>query len=375
MTAHAFLPPSGAADWSRCALWAMMNEQFPQEDTPESMEGTAAHWVMSELLANRGYSEGFMAPNGVVTTEEMFEGAELVRDTVAAQLPAGSKLHIEETVSITSVHENCFGTPDVWAFDFSSAHIRIIDYKFGHGFVDEYFNKQGLLYALGIIEKIKDELVGSPKYITVSFTIIQPRCCYQGSPVRTHSYTIQEAREHFKALELAALAALEAEPLATTGPQCKNCPGRHACPTLQRAAYDDAEYSSRRQPHNLTPQAAGLELRMLESALLRLEARVDGLRELTLANLKAGKQVPHYRAEPSKGKREWNVPAEQVITIGQMFGKDLSKVKAITPTQALKNNIDESVINRYSQIIPGSVKLVAENNQSAAKVFGKGDLQ
>jgi hypothetical protein len=349
-----------------------MNAQFPQDDSPESVEGTAAHWVVSELLAGRMCVENQSAPNGVIITGEMLDGAELITDAISRRIDAALFLHSEERVNISEIHPDCFGTPDMWAFDAAKSHLEIIDYKFGHGFVDEYFNLQGLLYMLGILEQLEPSLLGDAANISVSFTIVQPRCYHRGEPVRTHSYTVGEitARAHIIALKAAATQAYSPTPMASTNPECGYCPGRHACSALQRAAYSDAEFADVRQPHNLTPLAAGLELRMLERAYERLGARVEGLRELTLANIRGGASVPYYVAEPGRGRQQWNTTVDQIITIGQMLGKDLAKPGVITPNQA-KKYIDESVINAYSSITPGTTKLVQQNNVTVRRVFGQ----
>lgn len=368
--AHSFLPPSGASAWSKCALWPTMNARFPQESSPFAIEGTAAHWVGWEMLAERPITEGQSTSEGVIVTGEMLDGAELLTDTIAARMK-GMTLHIEETVPITLIGDDCFGTPDIWGFDPARAHLEIIDYKFGHRFVDEYFNPQGILYLLGILEKIRPQVAGNPAHISVSFTIVQPRCYHQERPVRTHSFTVKEIHDHYlPALQAAAMAARSTKPVATTNSSCNDCPGRHACSALQQAAYSDAEFSNDRQPHDLSPAAAALELRMLERALERLEARVDGLRELTLANLKAGARLPYYRIGEGKGRQQWNIPTEQVITIGQMFGKNLSKPGVLTPSQAKKLGMDETIISGYSFVPSGNLKLVAENPSDARKVFG-----
>lgn len=351
-----------------------MNAKFPQDDSPESLEGTAAHWVGWEMLAGRYVSEGLTTPEGSIVTGEMLDGAELLCDTISARMGhLAPNWHVEERVSIPSIDAECFGTPDVWAFDFSDMHLMIVDYKFGHRFVDEYFNEQGLLYTLGIIEKIRAQLIGSPEYLTVSFTIVQPRCYYQGQPVRTHTFRVSEIIEHERKLAVAALAARAPQPTATTNRACNDCPGRHSCSALQLAAYSDAEYSNDRQPFDLTPAAAALELRMLERSLERLEARVDGLRELTLANLKAGAQIAYYRIAEGKGRKQWNAPVNQVIAMGQMFGKNLAKTELITPAQAKKLGMDETMIDAFSFVPSGNLKLVAENSSDARRVFGSGE--
>lgn len=355
---HSFLPPSGASAWSKCALWPTMNARFPESNTAESEEGTAAHWVMAELLAGRQVAEDTLAPNGVVVTGEMIEGAELVKGEVGKRLPI--YIYAEQTVKIPAIHEDCFGTPDVWGYYNGARHLAIVDYKFGHRFVDEYWNTQGLLYMLGIIG-----ILPSVPY-SVSFTIVQPRCFYRGEPVRSHTYQLEDATPYLSRVREAAERAYHGNPTATTGAHCEHCPGRHACPTLQKAAYSDAETSTDQQPVELTPAAAALELRMLERALLRLTSRVEGLRELTTANLRNGVHVPHFKLEATRSTTKWTVPPAQVI---KKLGKKASVPKVITPTQARKLYLDEDIISGIVNLIPGGLRLAESNNSDAARVF------
>ena len=157
--AHSILPPSGASTWRRCGLWVAMNQAYPQPDTPESMEGNAAHWVFAEMLAGRIVCEGLIAPNGVVVTEEMIEGGELVVETVRARMPVErfGPPRVEEAVAIPSIHAQCWGTPDIWAFSASPLVLEVVDYKFGHRFVDEYENDQGVAYITGIVDMLAEK--------------------------------------------------------------------------------------------------------------------------------------------------------------------------------------------------------------------------
>lgn len=369
---HSFLPPSGAAAWSRCAFWPTMNKLFPQLDTPESIEGTAAHWVLTEELRGRQVLEGSKTPAGVIVTGEMIEGAELACDAVFSRVKTGVTLHAEETVNISSIHPECFGTPDVWALDVPRMRLDIFDYKFGHGYVDEWFNLQGICYLVGILQEIEKLVAGDVCNIVVTFTIIQPRCYVGASPVRTHSFRVRETEPYVHYLIAAAKAAYEATPTATTNEECDYCPGRHACTALQQSAYRAAEISNNRTPLELTPAAASLELRMLERALGQLSARVDGLREQTLANLTAGKFVPHHGLAAGRGKRVWNKTPEEIFTLGDLFGKELRKITPVTPTQAEKY-IDAGVITGYIDSIPGAQKLVPQSNDNVRRVFGAGE--
>ena len=371
--AHSILPPSGAAAWRRCAMWVTMNNKFPQGDTPESMEGTAAHWVFAEMLEGVVVSEGDVAPNGVVITEEMIDGAELFCDVVRSRANGNADRHIEERVAIPEIHEACFGTPDFWSFDPRTNTLEVVDYKFGHKFVEEFENDQGVAYIAGIIDEIAIVFnlgVGLvDRMVRFNFTIVQPRCYYKGSSVRTWSGVVSDLRAQINILSVAAKMSLADKPTATTNDECEFCPGRHACPAFQKAAYEAAEIAVQSAPVELSPAAASLELRMLERSLSRLQSRVEGLQETLTHYAKQGQLVPFHKLESSPGRQNWNVPPEQVIAMGQLLKVDLAKIAVVTPKEAAKKGVDGSVIMAYSSNSAGSVKLVPENPVEVRKIF------
>lgn len=373
MSDHAFLPPSGAHSWSKCAAWPQMNERFPQTEGKEATEGTAAHWVAWELFVNREPVIGAQTPNGHIVTEEMFEGGELLCDTIRARSEMISEHHIEERVEISSLLSETFGTPDYWGVTVSHDHIEIIDYKFGHRFVDEYWNPQGVCYLMGILELLckKWDVAWSELLarLTVSFTIVQPRCFYRGKPVRTHTFKAIDAIPRFDALRSAATLTIVHQPVAKPHENCGDCAGRHACSALQRAAYDAVAIADNTPALELSPSAAALELRMLQKAQELLDARIDGLKEVTLANLRSGKPVPFFKIEQGYGRIAWKVPEPQVIALGQMYGKDLGKPGVITPNQAKKAGIPEILINAYAEAPQTGIKLIPEDTADAARVF------
>jgi len=346
-----------------------MNQQFPKSDTPESMEGTVAHWVFAQMLAGCNVNAGDISPEGIVVTDEMVEGGELVIETVTARMH-GMELRVESGVAIPRIHEKCWGTPDIWAADLSRKVLEIIDYKFGHRFVDEYENDQGVAYIAGIIDALSDAPGLLDQVLIVNFTIVQPRCFLKGAPVRTWTVRASDLRAQINKLKRAAELSLDANPVATTNSECRDCPGRHACPALQQAAYADAEYSAMSSPVELTPAAASLELKMMERALERLQARVEGMREAVTGYARQGQVVPYHHIEQGFGRQQWSLPTEQVVAMGQLLGADLSKPGVVTPKQALKLGVDEAVINAYSVTPLGSIKLVSDNPADARRVFG-----
>lgn len=374
MSAHSILPPSGAKAWRQCAMWPTMNRLYPKPDTPETLEGTAAHWAFVELFEGRQIDEGLIAPNGVMLTGEMVDGAELYVDAARSRLPTGVALNIEQPVAIPCVHPECWGTPDTWFYDESGATLNVFDYKFGHRFVDEYENDQGIAYIAGIIDHQAERLGVAPGHldqcVKVNFTVVQPRCFQRGAPVRTWTVRASDLRAHVNQLANAAGRAMAPNPTATTNSECRDCPGRAHCPALQQAAYSDAEFSYTGSPHELPPVAASLELRMMERALERLNARVDGLKEAVTTYGRQGLALPYHKLEQGYGRQQWTLPPDQVLAIGSMMGVDLSKPAVMTPKQAVKSGVDAAVISAYTATPMGSVKLIPCNPADARRVFG-----
>ena len=349
-----------------------MNKNYPKEDTQESKEGTAAHWVAWAVLANQPIKVGAEAPNGVIITDEMLDGADMLVDIIRSKFPDGL-MNVEQTLQIPTIHRDCFGTPDTWGFDAGKRLLKCIDYKFGHRYVDEYENEQGILYIEGAMTQLSEQLDIGPgrldQMITVEFTIVQPRCYYKGKPVRTWTFAGSDIRGILNDLRLAAELAYEPEPTMTTNSECGHCSGRHVCPAFQKAVYSDMEMSEKSLPFELPPEAASLELVLLERAMQRIQGRISGLEEVVLANIKSGKAAPFHTTAQTFGRQRWTLPDEQIIAIGQMYGKSLSKPGTVTPSQAIKLGVDESVIKAYSVVPPGGVKLVPLDSKEVSKVF------
>jgi hypothetical protein len=126
------------------------------------------------------------------------------------------------------------------------------------------------------------------------------------------------------------------------------------------------------QPINLPPAALGLELRLIREAMKRLGARATGLEEQALAQFRAGKDIPHWRAEYSKGREKWrdDAPVPELVALGEMYDVDMLKPPTpITPTQARKAGVDTEVIKAYSTTPRGAMALVPFDQSDIARRF------
>jgi hypothetical protein len=381
MSAHAFLPPSGAGAWRYCAAWPMMNAMFPQDDTDDTREGTAAHWCWDPNLAH-GLplpAVGAFAPNGVAVTDEMLDGAEMyiavierdLRDTGTPR----EALVVEQRIAMPGIHAQNWGTPDSWFFDPRTYRLYQYDYKFGHGFVDAYEHWQSINYTSGIVEVLAARMGIMPaeldQRLNVRITVVQPRNYDSDGPVRTWDVRASDLRAYWNQLASAAEAAMVYPPVATPGRHCKHCPGRHACQPLQRQGYDVVQFARQVVPAPLPAAAVAAELRLLQDHAELLRARISGLEADADTRLRRGEAVPGFGLENTKGREAWNVPREQVVALGSVFGVQVEKPGLITPGQARTAGMPADVVAQLSATPARGVKLVRTDQTRLTKIFGK----
>lgn len=367
-TGHAPLAPSSSSRRKACAGSRKMEALYPQpDDSPHALEGTAAHWAASEMLSGRTVDSGQIAENGVMLTDEMIEAATMYVDEIRKVL---ADAVIEERVAIDYIHEQCWGTPDAWAYSEITGTLYLWDFKYGHRFVDVFENWQLIEYAAGIldllgIDGIKDQ------HITVVMTIVQPRCYVGGSPVRSWKVRAVDLRGYFNAARMFEAKAMDDNATLTVSPECRDCSARHACPALQRASYADMNITTEAVPFDLPPEALGTELRYIQSAIDTLTARATSLEEQALSMIRNGALIPHFVAQHGTGRERWIKPEPEVIAMGELMGVKLGVTKLVTPKQAIKAGMPEEVVKSFTEIPRGELKLVSDDGTKARKIFGK----
>lgn len=369
--AHAVLAPSSAYCWVECPGSRALRQAYPErEDSEAAMEGTAAHWVFEQMLAAKrpdAVQAGQVAPNGVEVTEEMLDGAEMFCDCIGFNHTG----HVETRVTMAeTIHPANWGTPDYHGLTGDGgrgAVLRVVDYKYGHRYVDEFENWQLVDYTAGVCEKLGIR----PEHGTaVELTIVQPRHFGRHSQVRTWSTNIIELQPFFQRLRDAAHSAMQDNAPTLTGDHCRYCSGRHACEAAQKAALSVLEMSGSSVPLELPVPAAARELASLQRAADIMQARITGLAESLLYAGRSGAVIPGYGVERAEGRQKWIKPVGEVVALGQMLGLDLSKPAVITPKQAVKKGVPEQVVAGMSETPLGEWKLVKTDDRKARRAFG-----
>lgn len=370
--AHAPFAPSSLSRLMACAGSYELVRHYPEEEEGQSAkEGTAAHWVAERLLTDgEAVPIGAIAPNGIAVTEEMTEGAELYVRTVRSVVGDDTARLLVERRIATYLHEDCWGTPDAayWA---GEHHLHIFDYKFGHRFVDEFENWQLLAYAHGMADAAFI-LGGWPEdgsAVSVSLTIVQPRCYDRRGSVRTWRITVGELDQYAQRIadRLAGIASGELRE-CVTGSHCYMCPARRGCSALQQAGHLACDIVGQPEPLDLPPDALGLELAYLQRAADLLKQRIAGLEEQATATLGRGTAVPGWHLQRKSGREYWK-PGIDVASLGKLYGIELTKTEPITPTQARKKLPDATLLDAQTER-PTVTTLEQDNMRSVARIFG-----
>lgn len=361
---HAEYAPSSMYLTVACPGWKKQASLTPPEgETEATKEGDAGHWVaaMAALLGDKFNRQiGQPCANGIETTEEMLDGA-----LVWVEALEGYPAHIETPVRISSIHPTkCWGTPDArqWAPE-TKTH-RTADYKFGHGFVDEFECWQLLSYTVGSLDECYAEWRNDSD-VTAQMTIVQPRY-YNGKPIRTWTIKTAGLLHYEKRMQTAVAEAEGPNPRVISGTHCTYCPARATCDVYRKTCGNAIDFAGRPDPMASSPEDVGRELRVVQEFIKRLEARETGLSALAETMIRNGKRVPYFKFEQTVGRLTWTMPIEVVEMTAQLRGKSvMAPAKPITPTQAIDRKIlDARVISEYSDRPNGAFKLVPDSTKT-----------
>lgn len=386
---HSVLAPSASSIWGSpqgCTGYPTAAQMFPDlEETDDSKDGTAAHWVGSELITG-GCPEradefiGHTAPNGVVITHEMCAAA---KDYAAGAIeilknPMVKEYGVEQRVDISTIHPQCFGTPDFWAFSRGEGILWVYDFKFGMRWVSEFENWQLITYVAGILELlgIKGD---TDQHIAVRMIVAQPRAHGPGGTVRQWGVSASHLRPHFYILRTQAAEALGGAPVYRSGPHCRDCPARGGrCDAAIQGGLSLYEAATNASPTGIGPIEVGILLEIVERAGDQLDAIKTGLEEQAKAYMKNGQNVPGRVLEPTFGREKWIKPADEVLAVVKMLGFDAEKPEAkrdqyanlLTPSQIKsKFPIDSAVIKPYCTKVSTGSKVTKNKHNNPERIF------
>ena len=158
MGGHARFSPSSGKRRLECPPSLLLEEQFPDEESPFAAEGSAGH-AMAEYLINKYLKKRTKRPVSDYYSDELLEAVDDYVEYNITQIEQARKdcdepfIGVEQKVSLAHRIEGCFGTADMVVVD--SHKIHIIDLKLGKGVVvDAEKNVQLMIYGLGVLDML-----------------------------------------------------------------------------------------------------------------------------------------------------------------------------------------------------------------------------
>lgn len=365
MSEHAPLAPSAAVRWVPCPGSRHAEAQYPDTESEAAREGTAAHWVMAEVLLNfrdgrdgpRSAAEyiGRTAPNGLLIDGKMADGADvIVMDVlkVCQQYGALQALLIEHRVRMPEVHpDHNWGTLDV-ALPLADGTTYLWDYKHGHGEVKAEENWQLIDYAAGL-----------PAAERCILRVVQPFCYSSDGPVSEWVLYRKGLRERY-------IPTMRASAYAThtlAGSHCRYCKALTDCVTARQYGLDLIHQMPLRLDKDMAAADRAVLWEQVKDGLPVLKELMGQLEDEVKEQL-----PPGYMVEVTKGRLNWSAPVPQVIALGQLLGADLGKPAVVTPTQARKlvpAEMYDACVKPLTKRDAGATKLVRAKDSRVSRAF------
>lgn len=362
---RAYIRPSGAAVWTRCAVYPHACATYPAlPESPDEVrvreEGTACHWLAEHLYRQRALLPvGTVAPNGIVIDGEMQKAARMfVRSTAMPQEG------VEERLNCGLILAGMEGSPDYWGYNHAANTLYVDDLKYGFGFVEVYRNLQLSIYALvlGARLTLRDDT-------KVVLRIVQPRAITNEGPDRKWETTLGWLRENMLGfLQMAAVLALHGD-IATAGLHCLDCPGRFTCSTFINTASEVCRHASKAVPMELSPVSLGAELRVVKDMRKLLEGREESLKAQVESLMRNGKSVPGWEFKPSKG-REAFIPGTEQAAIGAAKLYGVEATRPISPGE-FRKKLPAVVADTFLERPKAGLALTYVGDREVEKSFNK----
>ncbi len=232
---HSIFPPSAAYRWTICP--GSIKEAAkapPQQDSPESIEGTDAHWVAEQALKQRVPAAHLIRsemPSGAKCTTVMTKYVQEYIDYVKRHETAnGGKLYVEQRVEMPKIDSRFWGTSDVIQVT-KYGTLHVFDLKYGMWLVEAEKSKQMMSYALGALTRFKNYL-DLTKPVTAH--ICQPRPEHPSGKFRVDKFSINQLIEFGNLCKSAIQDSDSETPTYLEGEHCRFCPGEFTCETLNK---------------------------------------------------------------------------------------------------------------------------------------------
>lgn len=382
---HSKLSPSDSERWIDCPAAISMDRHFPDSESFESREGTAAH----ELAAiEASYAFGYIDERQLFDKRDAWRIANeefnqkeisIYVDRYVEHLVerfAGAKIVLIEK-RVTTPIDDVWGTADCIAV--YDDYVEVVDLKYGSGVhVDAFDNPQIRIYGIGVLELCTGLAVAGliedvPE--TVRLSIYQPRRGNFG----TEELSSAELYEWFNSV-VAPAAARVYLPDPAFGPSaraCRWCPASGQC-TAQK---DKVLSQSFTDPGLMSPKDIGDALKLVAE----IKTWLAELEKVALQKAyREDVEIPGWKVVRSGGRRyiedhaaaiqtliDAGYPAEKVSILRT---KGIGELEKLVGAKDLPSILGDLMVRSKGteSLVPADDRRPAiDRNKDAAKAFGE----
>lgn len=320
-------------------------------------EGTAAHHMATAVFygAKLEALVNTKAPNGFIMTAQM-------ADHVGEYLAALDCGEMECDTSYGTDDWRVNGRCDHRKYDPASATLIIDDFKYGYSLVEAEGNWTLLSHAIGTAMFMP----AWPR--TFVLRIHQPRPYHPAGKVREWRLSYDELITYYHRIN-ETLSNPSDE--LRTGAWCRRCPALAHCPAARSANMNAIDAAEKAFCDNMPDDVLSHELDTLRTAQAILSARLDAVEELAIHRLKNGAVMPNYAIEHQYANTRWKGGLDaQLLSLAT--GKDLTKPGLVTPAEAKRRGVPETVVGLLTERPVTGTKLVRITADDRAKRLLKG---
>ena len=368
---HALLSPSAAGRWLLCPASVALTAYMPEETSPYTLRGTAAHAAAESVITGRPYKSPAGAES--LSLDDLKTEVEPYADFVRSETRGDFRL-IEQRLEASWLSAESFGTAD--AVILHPDEIHVVDLKTGRGVpVKAKDNPQLAIYARSVMETFAGMF---EDLSVIKMTIVQPPLnhieTWQITPEELIKITDEmkdAAAECVK--ELADMSTAESHPerlkFNPGVSQCRFCRARHTCAALASYSLTAAGLPA------LTvcdPKIDNVQLAKIMQKIPAIELWIAAIKERAGLELSEGRVVPGYKLVQGRaGNRAWK-DADAAASLLESCGLSKDQIyakKLVSPAQADKlikksGKLTDEQAAAYSDMIikPAGAPVIAEES-------------
>lgn len=309
---HATLSPSTAERWFNCPGSLRLSRGRRSISGAAAVEGTTAHEYASRILSEGSGLDSIPDDDMRQAVQRYVEFVDNLEDGYAED----PDYLIEEQVDLQHLGGDCWGTLDYASWNIGR-DLYVVDYKHGIVPVEVPNNKQLMIYALGLLEKIGYD------FRHIYIVIVQPRAAHMGGQIRSQRLTPATFKVFKKQLQEAMAETKEKHATLHAGTWCQYCPAIGHCPEivgtaqeLARVEFADSVSGTKSGLPSIDAITDDQLSRIIEHKRVFI-AWLEGCSNEAVERIGLGKELSGLKLVRSPGRARWkdpdNLPTELTI--------------------------------------------------------------